>query len=562
MNQPAGWARLDPRMLAVAPGQELVRFLPLLVVALLAGRGDGQPFWVLAVLVMAAGTGVLRWLTTRYRVDAERVEVHSGLVFRQHRSVPRDRVRTVDVTANPLQRLFGLAVLRVGTGRQQESRQQELALNAVRASEAERLRALLLDRSSRVEPAGSDLAPPATSAAGTSQAPWTAPGQAPSATTGQAPSATTGQAPSATTGQAPSATTGQTPSATTGQVPSVATGAPWSATGQAPAVRELARISWSWLRYAPLTLFGVVAVGALVGTTWQLLEQFGVSPTDADLARTLFEWLTGSPAWLTAVTIAAAVLAIGTLGAIVLYAEAWWRYRLTRHPDNTLQVNRGLLTRRSISLEERKLRGVTVDEPLLLRAGGGASCTAVATGSGGTGQAQLLPPAPRAEAHRVAAAVLREANPPTLASLRRHPRAALRRRLIRTVLPALALLAGLAIADIWLPSWPWQLAAILLVPAVLVARDRYRNLGHAETARQLVAREGSLVRQTVALQHQGIIGWKIEQSVFQRLAGIATITATTAAGSGAYRVLDVELPEGLNVADSATPGLLTPFLLR
>jgi membrane protein YdbS with pleckstrin-like domain len=204
-----------------------------------------------------------------------------------------------------------------------------------------------------------------------------------------------------------------------------------------------------------------------------------------------------------------------------------------------------------------------LNEPLLLRAGGGASCTAVATGSGGSGRTQLLPPAPRAEAHRVAATVLREANSPTLVPLRRHPRAALRRRLIRAVLPALAMLAGLGIADVWLPSWPWQLTAVLLVPgSVLVALDRYRNLGHAETVRQLVAREGSVVRQTVALQHQGIIGWKIEQSIFQRRAGIATVTATTAAGSGAYRVLDVELPEGLLVADSATPGLLSPFLLR
>lgn len=528
MTQPAGWARLDPRMLAVAPGQELVRFLPLLVVALLAGRGGDQPFWVLSVLVLAAGTGVLRWLTTRYRVDAERVEVHSGLVFRQHRSVPRDRVRTVDVTANPLQRLFGLAVLRVGTGRQQESRQEELALNAVSASEAERLRALLLDRSRRAPttgPAPADQTPPTTGQA-TDLVPLTL-----------APPAPGDQALPETVDQAPPAPAGQTP------------------------VRELSRLSWSWLRFAPLTVLGVVAVGALAGTAWQLLELSGVSPFDANLAHTLIEWLTGSPVWIAALTIVAGVLVIGTLGAIVLYIQTWWRYQLTRHPDNTIQVNRGLLTRRSISLEERKLRGVTVDEPLLLRAGGGASCTAVATGSGGSGQAQLLPPAPRAEAHRVAAAVLREANPPTLRPLRRHPRAALRRRLIRTVLPTMVLLAGLAIADVWLPSWPWQLATVLLLPAsVLVALDRYRNLGHTETDRQLVTREGSLVRQTIAIQHQGIIGWKIEQSIFQRRAGIATVTATTAAGSGAYRILDVELPEGLLVADSATPGLLTPFL--
>lgn len=486
MTEPDGWTRLDARMLAVAPAQELVRFLPFLVGAILIGRGE-QPVWILGVLVLAGGTGVLRWLTTRYRVDTERVEVRSGIVVRQHRSVPRDRVRTVDLTANPLHRLFGLTVLRVGTGRQAESKEQELSLNAVSAPEAERLRSQLLDRSPTAVPVPSDTA----------------------------------------------------------------------------SAVELARISWAWLRFAPLTVFGVVAVGAIAGTVWQLLEQFGMSPADLTVVRAAADWALRSPAWLAIAAPVTALVVIGTVGALVLYLEAWWRYRLTRHRDGTLQVNRGLLTRRSVSLEERRVRGVTVNEPLLLRAGGGASCDAVATGSDG-GRAHVLPPAPSGHAHQVAAAVLREPDPPTLVPLRRHPAAALRRRLIRTVLPTLVLVSALAVistAGAWLPGWLWLLVAALLLPvAVLLGADRYRNLGHAGTAGQLVTREGSIVRQTVALQLPGVIGWRIEQSIFQRRAGLATVTATTAAGAGAYRILDVELAEGLRTAESATPGLLAPFL--
>ena len=489
MTEPAatGWSRLDPRMLAVAPGQELVRYLPLLIAALVAGRGTEEPWWAIAVLALAAGTGILRWLTTRYKVDAQRVEVRSGLVFRQHRSVPRDRVRTVDVTAGPLHRLFGLAVLRVGTGRQQETKQQELALNAVSAPEAERLRTLLLDRSPVAEPA--------------------------------------------TTAEA----------------------------ADGSGVVELARIDWSWLRFAPLTVFGVVAVGALLGTTWQLLEQFGVDVLDVEVVRSAVDWTTGRPTWQAIVTPAVVLIAIGTVGSLVMYVEAWWNYRLTRHPDNTLQVNRGLLTKRSVSLEERRLRGATVDEALLLRAGGGASCSAVATGSSGRGQ--LLPPAPPPAASRVASARQRETDPPTPAPPRPHPPALGARRRRPSAAPVLVVVAGLAVADTWLPSWPWLLAAAVLTPAsALLGVDRYRNLGHTNTARQLVTREGSIVRQTVALHHVGIIGWRIEQSIFQRRAGLATVTATTAAGAGAYRVLDVDLPEGLTTARTATPGLLDPFL--
>jgi putative membrane protein len=111
-----GWLRLDPRMLAVAPAQEVVKFIPLLIVAVLAGGGENREWWLLGALGAVVGLGMLRWVTTRYRVTHERMELHSGLLFRQHRSVPRDRIRTVDATAKLLHRIFGLTVLRIGTG--------------------------------------------------------------------------------------------------------------------------------------------------------------------------------------------------------------------------------------------------------------------------------------------------------------------------------------------------------------------------------------------------------------------------------------------------------------
>lgn len=58
----------------------------------------------------------------------------------------------------------------------------------------------------------------------------------------------------------------------------------------------------------------------------------------------------------------------------------------------------------------------------------------------------------------------------------------------------------------------------------------------------------------------GIIGWTVRQTWFQRRAGLATITATTAAGSGGYAMRDVDAGEGLAVAVAAVPALLDPFL--
>ena len=159
-------------------------------------------------------------------------------------------------------------------------------------------------------------------------------------------------------------------------------------------------------------------------------------------------------------------------------------------------------------------------------------------------------------------AVLAEDPSPTSITLRRHPLVALRRRLVRATLPVLA-----GSAALWLipgltpvPAWvPWATLGLLPV-TVLLALDAYRNLGHTLTSHYLVTRHGAGVRGTVALQRSGVIGWTVSQSFFQRRAGLVTVTATTAAGSGGYPVIDVTTAEGLAVAEQAVPGLLTPFL--
>lgn len=57
------------------------------------------------------------------------------------------------------------------------------------------------------------------------------------------------------------------------------------------------------------------------------------------------------------------------------------------------------------------------------------------------------------------------------------------------------------------------------------------------------------------------MGWTVRQSWFQRRAGLVTVVATTAAGTGAYAVRDAAEADGLALADAAVPGLLRPFLI-
>ncbi|PZS38461.1 MAG: hypothetical protein DLM62_13685 [Pseudonocardiales bacterium] len=483
------WQRLNPWMLAVTPLRQLAGFMPVIAVMVVIGiRQDvgGRIYNILVGVLVVLFAGMLRWVTTRYRITTERVELRSGLLFRSTRSVPRDRIRSVDVTAGPVHRLFRLSVVKIGTGERTEGREsRELTLDAISAAEADRVRQRLLD-------------------------------------------------------------------------PLDASRPDRSAATVAPAATELARLNWSWLRFAPLTVSSLVAVVAVAGAIGQLVNDVGANAVDIGGVR---EKLTMAPLWVGIAAFAVLVLMIALGGSVSIFIEAWWGFTLLRELGGTLRIRRGLFTTRSVSLEERRLRGVEVVESPLLRVGRGARTIAVATGLGGRrghGRGTLLPPAPRNEAHRVSGAVLAEDPSPTGTTLRRHPLVALRRRLVRATVPVLAGSAALWLAPV--PAWvAWTVLGLLPV-AVLLALDAYHNLGHALTSHYLVTRHGAGVRHTVALQRAGVIGWTVSQSLFQRRAGLVTVTATTAAGSGGYSVIDVETTEGLAVAEQAVPGMLEPFV--
>jgi putative membrane protein len=270
--------------------------------------------------------------------------------------------------------------------------------------------------------------------------------------------------------------------------------------------------------------------------------------------------------WLTVVTAAIGLLLLVSVLSVGGYVLSFWNFRLTREPGGTLHIRRGLITTRSVSIEEDRLRGVELKEPLPLRIAGGAKCVAVAAGlregkGADRGGGLLLPPAPLGRAQEVAGEVLGE--DVAGAVLVRHPRQALNRRITRALTSVLVPAAALFLLA-WagaLPDWPWQLALVLVPFAVLVGWDRYRTLGHALAGNYLVSRSGSLARTTVAVRRDGLTGIVVERSWFQRRAGLVTVVAPIAAGRGRYHVVDVGESAGLALADATVPGLLTPFLV-
>ncbi len=336
----------------------------------------------------------------------------------------------------------------------------------------------------------------------------------------------------------------------------------------APGPREtpIARLDPAWLRYGPFTLTGFVTVGVVASVVSRTVNDAHIDPRHLGPLSALIDRWTGASL---AVQIAVAVIGVVAFAAVAStlgYLLAFHGFLLTRNGAGTLHVTRGLVTTRAITIEERRLRGVELSEPLLLRAVGGARCIAITTGlrvgrGAERGGSLLLPPAPLSEALRVAGAVLRDPVPFTR-PLVPHGRRATWRRFSRACGVAclgVAAAAVLRAAGAW-PAWGWEACLALVPAAALLALDRAHALGHAVAGGALVARRGSLVRRRSVLTCDGIIGWNLRRSFFQRRAGLATLIATTAAGRQRVEVQDVPLGTALSVAEQALPGLLAPFL--
>ncbi len=503
------WRRLSPRMLLIHPVKEVGRAVPALLAVFFAGAGAGSgngELWGLAGAAIVAALSVSRWFTTRYRVGSDQVQIREGLLRRRTLTARLDRVRTVDVTAHFLHRALGLARVEIGTGVSDRHGKSELRLDGLPAGDAARLRGELLHRSGAAD--------------GT---------------------------------------------ATTAPRPDLMVAA--SEVGyETPAHEvEIARLRPGWIRFAPFTLSGAFTGLAIAGFAWRLVSEGQVDVESFGPLRAVIRQLGRVSLPLAVVEAALAAIVFIGLASTARYVLAYWNFRLTRHCGGTFHVARGLLTTRATSIEVKRLRGVAISEPLLLRVVGGARTVAIATGLpaagrgeaiGGRGGTVLLPDAPLAEARRVAGVVIGR---PDLVAARLvgHGTTARRRRYTRALSGALGLVVtvGLLWGLLGVGGWEWLLVLVAVPVAVPLAADRNRNLGHLVQDGFLSTQSGSLVRKRAILENDAIIGWNVQRSFFQRRVGVATLVATTAAGRQSYRLLDLPVEDLRRVGDRCVPGL-------
>lgn len=90
------------------------------------------------VLLMMGAANYALWRSFRYGIGARDLVIEKGILTRTRRSIPFDRVQDIDLERGPLQRLFGLAKVRLETA---GGGKDEGTLDSVTLVEAERLRA-------------------------------------------------------------------------------------------------------------------------------------------------------------------------------------------------------------------------------------------------------------------------------------------------------------------------------------------------------------------------------------------------------------------------------------
>lgn len=328
---------------------------------------------------------------------------------------------------------------------------------------------------------------------------------------------------------------------------------------EGPSERVIIAVPRRWLLYGPLSgaylLTPFALAGGAIGLAFQWGDDLGFGQ---DAAWSVGQWLWQRPSLLVAAVVLL-VVAMPIAGG-VMYAVFNWDFRLKRR-DGYLVAERGLINRRSVSLESRRVRGYEIVDGLAERWAGVVRAWAIVTGLGDSEtRGQLLPVVPRTDALTVTG----DAIGPYRADLRAHPPIARNRRLFRAVAPwlVLAALAALLLSTTGLAVW-WVLLVIALILAALgvpLGLDRYRQLGHGYDGARVAVRSGSLRRSTAVVERRAVVGWRLRQTWFQRRAGVLTLTVGTGAGKGGYSAVDVSSTQARDFPSEVTPEWLAPFL--
>jgi putative membrane protein len=451
-----------------------------------ASVGDGIQGILLWVFIILAVPSVLfaaaQWLAFRYRIVADDLVLDSGVLGRRRRVIPMARIQNVDLGQSALERLAGVAELRIETasgGRESEASLSVLGLDTARSVRAELL-------------------------------------------------------------------------ALRGQVRSEA---------REPPPEPLLRLSTRQLAVAGATANEAGLIAAGLATLLEAAGRFGALSSVADRIDEAVA-TGGAPGPASAAAAIALIvllfLVLGWMVSIVATVVRFHGFTLTLVGDE-LHREYGLLSRSHTTVPLSRVQAVRMEETLPRRALGlvalkvdtaGAGPQAQ-RGAGGRGEAHI-PIARRWDADRLLGRILAGA-PHYLGALHQVAPASIRRERFRLSAGVMVLAAAL-----WLAGVPRAaLAMLLLAPAWLLARARFRSRGWDIRRGHVVARNGVFTRTTWVIPERKIQTLHATRSPFQRRLDLATVLVDTAASGPTARVVDLEQATARDLLERLAPGAAT-----
>lgn len=495
------WQRLSVRVVWIDVAVSILALLPGAAAIWVFGAEPSlDALWPLAIVAVLGVTGaagdIVRWAFTTYRVTAVDVERRTGLFVRKHRTLQRERVRSVDTAAKLRHRLAGLRIVTVGAGQQTGAGESALVLDSLSRADAAALRERLLamPASASVDdgPAGDGL--PAQDE----------------------------------------------------EVEVFATFRPWWVVYNMFSIwAYLMAAGLSWGAFWLLPTFGIDIGGFVIGLIdWDAVGWVGI---------VIIGLIAGGI--IGAIGLGVTFL-LGywnfELARVRMGGRSYVRTR--RGLLSTREINRDESRMRGLSIGEPLLwrwmgmadtniitTGLNVwdmEEPTAILPRGPISVAKKVAG-GVFGDADPMT-APLARHPR--------------AALRRRLWWA---TAVSAVTPLALLVPAVAGA---VPSWLPGAALAIWPIALLAAVIAYLSLGHAIAGDHLVVRSGLLSRTTSALRRDAVSTIAIRQSVLQRRLGLSTVSAMTAAGWSAYEAPDVSARSAVAFASTAAPGLLDEFM--
>ena len=435
----------------------------------------------IGMFVLQLGYTVARYLTLEYTLTNDELRVREGLLERQERRIPLDRIQDLGFESTILRRALGLCVVLVETA---SGRGVEARLDALSREQAEHLREVLLAARAAIAAVAT---PPPTTPASTS------------ASDGDA-------APSPPPLPAPPEPEWTVHRSTAG---------------------ELLLRGVTDLR---LSAFAVTGFAAL-----QFADQIGLAARLAGVARGAREWLGQFPPAVVGailVGLLLVVMAFGVLTSTLGNLVQFHAFTLTLRGD-VLQRRFGLLTTRQKTLPRARIQRVTIEQPWLRRLLGVAVVKAdSAGGSRGDGEDNssgwdiVVPLAKLGHAHALLPAVL-----PGL-ELETFPWQRGSARLIgRTALQG-AVLAAIVVPSLWPKTGASALLALLLVPLwALLGVLVWRNLGFGLGSAFLSLQHGVIGRTIAYVPTAKVQAVVVRQGPFAQLLGLAELTVYVAGGS-------------------------------